>query len=707
MKNYTIKIAILTMIALSTSFITLFADISSEYKSVDISVESYRELKGGITNHSADKFFDYVNQQKTSTINDDDGYTEVNLPFNFGFRGRSYNKIWISVNGFITFDPPKSLPQNDAEGLFTDANTTFQTNVVAPYWGNHHYRTALDGAAYTVSSINTKHEDAGVLGEEAFVVEWKDLNINEDLNPANSNPTSVASFQVRLYKTSDSTLNSLQGDIEFAYGIIGAGSNAEIEGAAIGIKGNNNFINGLHHAVYDDITNDILNPSWYALRTSENTKTSFWQPSGASENRIRFRAEAIVVFLQFWGDGDTDLSQSKAGRHYQMKQRRFVNFADVRDIMKNMAKNIPLDSVRGQAAFHADVNHDGRFALRDTNLWLRGPDGRFMWYHPTSGNLEPIPTVEDSLWDDPTDNPDMGLQFIKFNMYDDLGTYILDNESVTIRVDSVLKQPIKIRAYYWNDPDSIPSNVTDYSDIFFYADEYDAAMIVEYLGAKIPALPWVWDTVNHYGKVTTLDRIASDVTFGELIENKDGQLKLPVYLNGDLNGALSIKFNFDSFIDGIEIVENDDNLLMADYDKKTAVIAGTVNYTSELPIAYIYVNSNKNLLNVSNVYFNSNKKSNRNLNIEAEVSENNDMKAISFKHEVDIKFNATEDGIYTMVVFDMMGNVIKTVNEFKAVGNNSFNWNATNNDNIEISKGMYVYSINGVDTSVSGKLIYE
>ena len=61
------------------------------------------------------------------------------------------------------------------------------------------------------------------------------------------------------------------------------------------------------------------------------------------------------------------MSKGIGRKHEGMPQNRFVTVNDARIIMRSVVTNTPLDSVRRRNAFHADVNHNGRY-------WWPRPD---------------------------------------------------------------------------------------------------------------------------------------------------------------------------------------------------------------------------------------------------------------------------------------------------------------------------------------------
>jgi len=90
------------------------------------SSETYNQLSGGTTHTPVSYAFGYSAW--------DEGAVEVQLPFAFEWFGRSYNSVWVFVNGFVSFSPP---PAN--AGLLGPASliplaTDQVHNFIAPFW---------------------------------------------------------------------------------------------------------------------------------------------------------------------------------------------------------------------------------------------------------------------------------------------------------------------------------------------------------------------------------------------------------------------------------------------------------------------------------------------------------------------------------------------------------------------------------------------
>jgi len=557
----------------------------------------------------------------------DDGYsysTGIDIGFPFEFNGEVYTKLWVCINGFITFSPPPFFRSKEPEGLFVK-NAIYPINVIAPFWGDHRLRTydeRFDGYMPTEISYHLDAQNG------IFTVEWKNLNINDQ-----SVKSSIADFQLKLYKSKDPLTN--QGDIEFCYGQIGGniydpGTLVVTRGASVGIKGEGkDFLNGLEYQKEDGSYDFVL------ARTSTRL-TNEWTPSGGTEKRILFTAEQRYNIGEWWGDGDADMSKGIGRRHYDMPQNRFVTVNDARVIMHSRAVKIPLDSVRKRDAYHGDVNHNGRY-----------------W------------------WPDPFTREDI----------------------------------------YWRDfyeGDNLPTQVPSLRSVFYQVTEYDAALILHYISARIPQLPWLLDTIPLYGKATLDEAKASAIRFGDAKMINGNTVSIPVYLNGYVNGPLAASFDMNS---NVVSVKTADDKIASDFDGNTVVLAGTGEYDSETPVAYINVDL-KSEISANNIKFNDRNVSDINLIVAGVDDEENNSMLRNYPNPFTsttlITVNVPETGVYTLTIYDVMGNKVKTLasNEMSA-GAQSFVWDGTDEQNMKVQSGAYIYRFIGENVSLSKKLIYN
>lgn len=606
------------------------AQIAEEFECVDVySAGSYTKISGNTLLKSS--FVEYPSLNPDP----DDGYAEVNLPFQFEFNGNTYQKLWVSVNGFVTFNTPLALSQEEPRALFRNNAASWQNNVIAPFWGDHYYRNITDlNFGYQPGAIKYATMPADTNGNRAFVVEWENLNINYDPNNTPGNTaddvkSSVGNFQVWLYENNDPNTN--QGSIEFAYGQIGPsqipGNEVITRGASVGIKGSNgDFVNALR---FDPQQNG--DPLACSLSKTDTIRTDQWQPSGGSNLRIRLSANIIFRLEETWGDGDADLSKAPGQRHaaFFNQQNRYVTMNDVRTILVSVARSTPLDSVRRRNAYHADVNHNGRYYWRNM-----GPG-----------------------------NP-------------------------RVRVE------LPIRSRFYNQ--DLPNEITTLNQIFYQANEYDAAMIIEYLNAELPSLPWIydWKTDGKDGKLAE----AQSISFGEINTRTDNLQEVPVHLTGDHNGALSLRMDFNGKIH--KAVANQD--VVVEFYENRVVLAAEGEFNAEDALFTVLVETEEQIA-ASNVNMNENSLSNivsgteeaGDLVLQATVSPNPVVETANFSVEI------PKYGHYTLEVYDQRGQLVKTLaNTELNAGSYNFEWNGNNESDMPISEGLYIYRLSG-DNGIS------
>jgi hypothetical protein len=560
----------------------------------------------------------------------DDGYSNpggIPIGFPFEFNGNVYTSVWVCINGFLTFSQPPYYPSKQPKGLFVQ-NVSYPINVIAPFWGDHRFRA--DGEkfnGYMPSEISYKSANG------VFTVQWKNLNINDQ-----TVPSSIGSFQVKLYQSKDPY--SAQGSIEFCYGQIGGntynnGTLVVTKGASVGIKGEfADFMNGLRFQKADGSYFNI------PVRQDDSTLTNEWTPSGGTEKRIRFNPNILFNVDQWWGDGDADMSKGPGKKHFNMDQSRFVTVNDARVIMRSVATNVPLDSVRKRNAFHGDVNHNGRY-------WWPRPD-----------SMSPI------NWQD---------------MFEG---------------------------------DNLPPQVNTIKRVFYHVTEYDASLILHYISARIPSLPWLLDTIPLFGKISAND-VASNVTFGNSQKISDNVYSIPIYLNGSLNGPLGIYLRLDGIVNDVKTVNNDKIKLYSDFEGNTIVISGTGIIDAQTPVAFITVNSNNSNLKIDKIRFNDNDVQPVNLMLSTvETGNKNEMLIQNlpnpFTSTTQISVNVENAGNYTLVVYDENGKRVKTLTSGQMnPGVSNFVWDGTNDANEIVNSGVYIYRLVGDNVSLSKKLVFN
>lgn len=620
-----------------------------------IRFESYQKSIGINPIWFESRFIPQVNGYRTDR---DDGFYRIDLSslnFDFNFQGAKQPSIWVCVNGFATFQNPdvfSSIANDQANGLFL-YSSSYPNNVIAPFWGDHYMRlpgeaaTPAANGSYMGSEIS--YLVLGSYPNRRLVIQWKNLNIMDE-----TLPSSVGNFQTILYEGVDDKFpNNFAGGIEFAYGDVGGNTltpltTVSYKNASVGLKGSasglflikSDFINGL---TYDNIATAF---------TSEQL-TQNWRPSSGTNNgegrRIFFRAIPRSA-TPGWGDGDADLSQIRIRKHANMIQNRFVTVNDSRLILrwlvqdKSLPDSMRKDTLRLGNNFHADVNHNGRYYyssrtfdnLRDTTLWRR--------------------------WID------------------------VDTFGVRIRRDSV-------ESLAGLPPDAGPLRL-----IYYEANARDASDILHYISARIPSLPWIWDTLGIYGKATMVSKPADNIKFNNYTVVAGNIYKIPVYLNGSASG-MSAEFSVNGRILNVESVQNETNTVFADYNESKVVIAASGEFNELEPIAYITVETNSNALSTSKIDFNERKQNAQSIILEQTGVVSNSVISSypnPFSASASLQFNIPVDGIYSIDVVDVMGNQVKSIFNGKTdAGMKTFEWNGTDNSNQSLSNGVYFVRLNG------------
>lgn len=320
---------------------------------VEIVNQFYNPLAGG-TILPDNLFLDFAGNPDP-----DDGVANgIPVGFTFDYNGNSYSTVNVSVNGWITIGQRLTpVVTNDNAYLFLSNEPN---NTVAPFWGDHFYRTLEPGyrpsrLSYQTTYLPDPNPNApagSVLG--TFTMEWRDLNINDK-----TNPNSIASFQVQIIQNSmanDLTVSDDRATIQFHYGPIGNIGTVTTEGATVGIEDSIGFshMNGLFQSSFAGEDSTRLNTT---------ARTSCWPPATCLPGRvIQFTPEGRANFDD-WGDGDVNLDQIyNRDAVVRRNQNRFVTLADADMLLQSRAQAYPpLDSTEGRNAFHGDANHSGRY----------------------------------------------------------------------------------------------------------------------------------------------------------------------------------------------------------------------------------------------------------------------------------------------------------------------------------------------------------
>ena len=689
MKRYLIfSIGFALMLFLALPLQTVKAQIYGEFDPITIEVQTYQQLTA-----ATEVFYTQFTMPPTNQLNWDDGYYLLRFKsgFEFEFNGEVYTQLWICVNGFVTFSDRPYLPAKNSSGLFGDA-VSFPKNVIAPYWGDHFLRTSDDEKrGYLRSRIFYRNDD------DKLIIEWRNLNINDS-----TVKSSVGNFQLILYKSTDPL--SKQGDIEFAYGQVGGNPNdpstvVVTKNASVGLKGEStikkdvaDFINGLYNGAIYPYNKDNA-------RNNTNL-TNEWTPSGGTDKRIRFHALTRYNIEEWWGDGDADMSKGKGQKHENMAQNRYVTMNDARVIMHSISTGTPLDSIRRRNAYHGDVNHNGRYFYFQYAYTVK-----LKKYHlPGQPALDSIDLV--------TGNKVYKvLNFVKrydipwrtMNYFDSL-LYIVHVDNYHFQ-NQYTDTVITVNAI-------VPSGISSLKRVYYQVTEYDAAQIIQYMGCKLPTLPWIYDTTIWHGKIGVGDKVADNLIFGNVENLGNGEYRLPVYLNGYANGSIAGKFDIGSKITDVSVLKNESNVLETEMNNNRFVFAGMGEFDGSAHLFVITFKSESPVINITGIRYNDNNK--ENVAIDLPMTNNQPINPVEILEQnapnpvitnTVFTMNLQRDGNYELSIFDTFGNKVKHFNtEFKA-GVNLLNWNGTDDNGNKLVPGMYIYKLTGDNLSLSKKLV--
>lgn len=591
----------------------------------------------------------------------------ISIGFPFEYNGQTYTQIYVSVNGWISFRDPLST---GGAGFFGDDpyalfNNTRPNLTVAPYFGDHYLRTPgfddvdPSGRAYTPSFIRYVLKQNAGLGPDTLVIEWENLNINYRFDPDDpdnplANPalvqpqaTSIGTFQLWLIEgdTVGTECRAAQGSIEFHYGPIGNRGIVKVSQASVGIEdepavpgGQTTYMNAVAW-LQSGFNRDSL---IYSRRLTTN-----FPPSGLPSQVFRFTSRCRER-IGGWGDGDADLTQlnRNAPALVRQDQRLFVTFADVIRILRHIAtRDVDFDSVYGRHGFHGDVNHNGRFYYSTRNL----------------------ANTADST--------------------DGVGNIIRHKRFFTTKdINPELPFP----------------NDNSFPGFLFDADEFDAGLIMLYLAAKLPVLPWLPDTLPYFtGKaVPTLP--VSDVHFGAARSIGSNRYEIPVVFNGALRGAGSVALEV---ANGARIVDvrtmgRTENAWVegvSGENRAAIAAAGVIGEGEEIAVLVVEVDRSGEIV-FGDIRCGGESKGVRKLNVFGATT--GDAATLSLTHNfpnpfkvntvTSMAYSVPTDGHATIRIFNVLGREVSTlVDAPMAAGTYVATWNGTDASGAPVDEGVY------------------
>ncbi len=249
--------------------------------------------------------------------------------------------------------------------------------------------------------------------------------------------------------------------------------------------------------------------------------------------------------------------------------------------------------------------------------------------------------------------------------------------------------------------DSLPGGVTSPKSILFKATEFDAGWILHYISARVPKLPWIYDTTVNYGKVGVYKEPATGFKVGEISSISDNQYVIPVYLNGYVDGPIAGKFDVQG-----ELLNASGNITVTKYDNRV-VFAGSGEFDSESPILILTVRSEDNDVTFNGVRFNDRDLediSTKLTSVENTGEENMILHNTPnpFTDNLSITVNVPVEGNYTLAIYDMQGRKVKTIASGHMTSEiTDYQWDALDEAGNAVNSGMYICRLSGDNFSIT------
>jgi hypothetical protein len=275
-----------------------------------------------------------------------------------------------------------------------------------------------------------------------------------------------------------------------------------------------------------------------------------------------------------------------------------------------------------------------------------------------------------------------------------------------------IRTDISWKNYYYGDSLSIiydevlhqvvPSGISSIKKVFYQCTEYDAAMILHYIGGRLDSLPWMLDTVPIYGKLGVQREVANSIIANLVGKYSDNQYTIAVSLNGDFNGPISTRFN----VNGASIVKIESNVsdnFTVDYENNTVVFAGANIFNKDVPVCYLTVQTDNPSLTFGDIRFNDEMQSDLSITSVGDGAANSFVACgpNPFNSELNIKLTVENISNYTVTVYDLFGNVVKNISTANLI------WDGTDNYGKMVNTGVYFVRVSGEGNTSTTKVEFK
>lgn len=153
-------------------------------------------------------WIDATRGTRLSISSSDDNYLSVPLGFNFSFYGETYNSIWVSTNGLVSFGTVGTSSYSNV----AIPNTSTPNNFIAAMWDDLYPRTASPAGIYSYVT--------GTAPNRVMTISWNDIQ-------RYSSSPSGATFQVNLYEGTNNIVLQYR-DVDFGTATYNGGRDATV-----------------------------------------------------------------------------------------------------------------------------------------------------------------------------------------------------------------------------------------------------------------------------------------------------------------------------------------------------------------------------------------------------------------------------------------------------------------------------------------------
>ena len=176
----------------------------------------------GYTGEASDDVWESINSSGTTIVftNKEDGTEQIPIGFSFPFYAGSYTNVYVSVNGFLTFDNPGGSLYFTNNDFPNSSSASVPGSMVAPWWDDL-------STVYNTTYTYVKYEVKGTAPGRRLIVHWR----TEHWDNRDSSPLATVQFQAKLFETT--------GRIVFVYYDTGVGLPDTVDNAksaTIGIQ---------------------------------------------------------------------------------------------------------------------------------------------------------------------------------------------------------------------------------------------------------------------------------------------------------------------------------------------------------------------------------------------------------------------------------------------------------------------------------------